>query len=51
MPRFLQSTKLSNILTELHHLRFLRSIIPQHLTINQYTILTTSKPEPKLPEL
>jgi len=33
MPKYLQSTKLSKDLTELHYLQFLRSIIQQHLTI------------------
>ena len=33
MPKYLQSTKLSKILTELYYLQFLRSIIQQHLTI------------------
>jgi len=33
MPKYLQSTKLSKVLTELHYLHFLRSIIQQHLTI------------------
>jgi len=33
MPKYLQSTKLSKVLTELHYLQFLRSIIQQHLTI------------------
>jgi len=33
MPKYLQSTKLNKILTELHYLQFLQSILQQHLTI------------------
>ena len=33
MPKYLQSTKLNKILTELHYLQFLRSISQQRLTI------------------
>ena len=49
MPEYLQSLKLNKILTELRYLQFLRSIIQQHLTLQQHTALTISSLRIKVP--